>query len=238
MFAAEIRVAVASNFNQVIKELIRQFELNSEHRVKLVLGSTGKLYAQIKNGAPFDAYFAADSKRPELLDHEGVAVSASRFSYAVGKLVLWSPKEGFVDSKSNVRSVPKVLATGGFHHLAIASPKLAPYGKAAEQVLKKLKLWKALQSSVVRGENIGQAFQFVKSGNAELGFVAYAQVKSLGNAEQGSYWEVPQSLYNPIVQQAVQLKENKATRDFLRFVKSRQAQQIIKRHGYGIADAG
>ena len=225
--ADEILVAVASNFTDAIKSIAGGFEANTDHKVTLIVGSTGKHYAQIKNGAPFDAFFAADSKRPRLLEQEGGALPGSRFTYAIGKVILWSPQAGYVDSDGNV------LGKGGFRHLAIANPKLAPYGKAAQEVLQARGVWDALKGSAVRGENIGQTFQFVKSGNAELGFVAHSQAKRPGHSIEGSFWEVPQSLYTPIEQQAVLLKDNDAARAFLSFVKSDESLEIIRGFGYG-----
>jgi len=191
-----------------------------------IFGSTGKHYAQIKNGAPFDAFFAADVRRPEHLEKEGVALPGSRFTYAVGKVVLWSPRTGYVDPQASV------LERGEFHHLAIANPKFAPYGKAAQEVLQERGLWGRLSGRLVRGENIGQTFQFVNSGNAELGFVAYSQVKRPNQPIEGSFWEVPQALYTPIEQQAVLLKDNEVARAFLSFVRSDEALKIIRDHGY------
>jgi len=226
--AAEIRVAVASNFARAMISLARDFEEKSGHKVKLVFGSTGKHYAQIRNGAPFDVFFAADIKRPKLLEEEGITVSGSRFTYATGKLILWSPMSGYVDSEGGV------LSHGSFEHLAIANPKLAPYGRAAREVLQSRSLWNEMKQKAVRGENIGQAFQFVSSGNAELGFVAYSQVKNIDKPIQGSYWEVPQSLYTPIAQQAVLLTNNEAGRSFISYIKSKPALKIISNQGYEI----
>lgn len=225
--AAELKVAVASNFSGAIKSITRRYESLSGNTVILVFGSTGKHYAQIRNGAPFDAFFAADVRRAKLLEEEGVALSGSRFTYAMGKVILWSPKADYVDSEG------KVLEQGEFSHLAIANPKLAPYGKAAQEVLQARGVWEALRGSTVRGENIGQTFQFVKSGNAELGFVAYSQVKRPDHPIDGSFWEISQSLYSPIEQQAVLLKDNDAARDFLSFIKSDESLEIIRGFGYG-----
>ena len=224
--AAELRIAVASNFTRAMISLVQQFETDTGHNVKLVFGSTGKHYAQIRNGAPFDAFFSADMKRPELLEEEGVIIPGSRFSYAVGKLVLWSPKADYVDSAG------EVLSEGNYYYLSIANPKLAPYGRAAKEVLQSRGLWKAMKGKVVRGENIGQAFQFINSGNAELGFVAYSQVNYPGQPVIGSYWEVPQALYTPILQQAVALNDNAATRAFISYVRSKPALEIIQNYGY------
>lgn len=230
--AAEIRLAVASNFANAITTLAERFESNTGHKVTLIFGSTGKHYAQIKHGAPFDAFFAADVRRPERLEKEGVAVPGSRFTYAVGKLVLWSPKPGYVDAQA------QVLEQKQFHYLAIANPELAPYGKAAQQVLQARGLWDGLQGHIVRGENISQAFQFVKSGNAELGFVAYSQVKRPEQPFEGSFWKVPQVLYTPIEQQAVLLKESKAARAFLLFMQTGEALKIIHEYGYDVPGRG
>lgn len=224
--ADEIRVAAASNFSGAITTLSLQFEENTGHKVTLIFGSSGKHYAQIKNGAPFDVFFSADLQRPELLEQEGIALSGSRFTYALGQLVLWSPKQGFVDSDA------RVLSQGKFRFLAIANPKLAPYGKAAREVLRAQGLWNRLSGRLVRGENIGQTFQFVNSGNAELGFVAYAQVKRLNQKMTGSIWKIPQALYTPIEQQAVLLKDDEAARAFLLFVRSEEALEIIRDYGY------
>jgi molybdate transport system substrate-binding protein len=224
--AAGIRVAVASNFARAVTTISKRFEANTGHKVTLIFGSTGKLYAQVKNGAPFDAFFAADVRRPELLEKEGLALPGSRFTYAIGKVVLWSPKAGYIDSEGNVLEQRK------FRHLAIANPKLAPYGKAAREVLQALGLWDGLRGRLVRGENIVQTFQFVKSGNAELGFVAYSQVKRPGHPIEGSWWEVPQALYTPIEQQAVLLKKSKVARAFLSFVRSDEVRELIRDYGY------
>ncbi|RKZ13525.1 molybdate ABC transporter substrate-binding protein [bacterium] len=225
--ADAIHVAVASNFTAAITDIAKAFEQEHDHEIILVRGSTGKLHAQISNGAPFDAFFAADARRPELLEEAGVALAGSRFTYAVGKIVLWSPDPALVDARG------EVLSTGDFHHLAIANPKLAPYGKAAEEIMRSQGVWDALQGRTVRGENIGQAFQFVSSANAQLGFVAYSQIARPGVAIEGSYWEPPQSLYTPIEQQAVLLKDNDVARDFLAFVQGDEARRIIQAHGYG-----
>jgi molybdate transport system substrate-binding protein len=226
--AGEIRVAVASNFAIAITTISERFEVNTGHKVTLVFGSTGMHYTQIKNGAPFDAFFAADAKRPKLLEDEGVALPDSRFTYAVGKVVLWSPKANYVDPAG------EVLEQGDFRHLALANPKLAPYGQAARVILEKRGRWQVLQDRMVRGENIGQTFQFVKSGNAELGFVAWSQIKRPGQPMAGSWWEIPQALYSPIEQQAILLKDNSVARDFLTFVRGKEALKIIGAYGYGM----
>jgi len=226
--ADEINIAVASNFAEPIKEIASRYEKQSGHRINLVFGSTGKHYAQIKNGAPFAAFFAADARRPELLEKEGVALPGSRFTYAVGHIVLWSPKAGYVDA------LGKILQHKPFRHLAIANPRLAPYGKAAQQFLQARGLWEGLQDHMVRGENIGQTFQFVRSGSAELGIVAYSQVKRPGHPLEGSLWEIPPTEYTAIEQQVVLLEENPVARDFLAFVKSPEAINIILDFGYAV----
>lgn len=225
--AEPVRIAVASNFTHAMQDIKKQFEQQTEHEVELIFGSTGKIYAQIINGAPFDAFFAADALRPERLEQEGRIQPDSRFSYAFGRIVLWSP-----DSKLMVEQ-GKVLADGHFRHLAIANPRLAPYGTAAKQVLEARGVWQKLQGRIVRGENIGQTFQFVISGNAELGFIALSQLKSQANTDQGSHWLVPTDLYAPIEQQAVQLTDKAVASAFMDFVKSDAAKQIIHRYGYG-----
>ena len=228
LHAAEIRIAVASNFSDAMKTIAGRYEQLSGHKIILAFGSTGKHYAQIRNGAPFDAYFAADVKRPQLLDEQGIAIPDSRFAYAIGKIILWSPKSDYIDPDGIV------LKLGKFRHLAIANPKLAPYGVAAREVLQSQGLWEELQGNMVRGENISQALQFVKSGNAELGFIAYSQIKHPAHPVEGSYWDVPQSLYSPIEQQAVLLKDSTTARDFISFVKSAESMQILRNFGYGV----
>lgn len=222
--AVEIRAAVASNFAPTLRQLADEFEKINGHRIVLVTGSTGKHYAQIRNGAPFDLYFAADTERPQRLESEGLGVMGSRFTYAIGRLVLWSPQLELVDEGGGI------LKRGGFRYLAIANPKLAPYGRAAKEFLRQQGLWAGLKGRMVRGENIGQAFQFVMSGNAELGLVASSQSSGKG----GSHWEVPQSSYSPIEQQALLIRANPISRDFLAFVQSDQGKSIIRAAGYRV----
>ncbi len=225
--ADEIRVAVASNFTEAIRAIAWRFEQQTRHKIILVSGSTGKHYAQIRNGAPFEAFFAADARRPRLLQEEGAIQPGSRFTYAMGKLVLWSPDVDAVGQEGSV------LEQGGFRYLALANPRLAPYGKAAREVLENRGLWQILQHRMVRGENIGQTYQFVESGNAELGFVARSQVKRPGRPADGSWWDIPQALYSPIEQQAVLLTDNPVARDFLAFVRSAEVMEVIRSYGYG-----
>jgi len=232
--ADELRVAVASNFYSTIKVIAEQFELKTtnssgqQHKVILIPGSSGKHYAQIINGAPFDIFFSADTERARLLEQSERAESGTRFTYALGKLILWSPMDNYVDLKG------EVLKSKDFRYLAIANPKLAPYGKAAEEVLKSLNIWTDLGGRIVRGENIAQTFQFVSSGNAKLGFVAHSQIKSSDLSISGSFWEVPQSIYRPIEQQAVLLRDSALAREFLSFVKSTESLSIIYESGYGL----
>lgn len=224
--AAEIRVAVATNFKGAMSAVADRFEAATGHEVTLSFGSTGSHYAQIVNGAPFHAFFAADARRPERLEAEGIAVAGSRFTYAIGRLTLWSPREGYVDSEG------RVLARAHFRRLAIANPKLAPYGEAARQALDALGLWERLAPQLVRGENVGQTFQFVASGNAELGFVAWSQIRQPGRQTEGSYWQVPRDLHSPIEQQAVLLDDADAARELLAFVRGAEASTLIRHFGY------
>lgn len=226
--AEQLRVAVASNFGATLGKLAEHFEAQSGHSVVLSAASTGKHYAQIRNGAPFDAFFAADRKRPDALDGAGIAVPGSRYTYALGRLVLWSPRSGYVDAEG------RVLQEGMYRFLAIANPKLAPYGQAAQQVMQRLGLWAGAQGKLVRGENIGQAFHYVYSGNAELGFIADAQLHAPGRETGGSAWQVPPRLYQPIEQQAVLLRDSAAGRAFMAYVQSAAAQTVIRDAGYGI----
>jgi molybdate transport system substrate-binding protein len=227
-FAGEVRVAVATNFAEPMAVLAARFAEATGDRVVPVFGSTGKHYAQIKHGAPFAAFLAADIERPARLEADGAAVAGSRFTYALGRVVLWSPRAGYVDAHG------RVLGDGDYHHLAIANPTLAPYGRAAQEVLQARGLWDTLAGRLVRGEDIGQAFHFVESGNAELGFVAYSQVKRPGHAPQGSLWEVPQRLYRAIEQQAVLLQDDATARAFLTFLRGPEARAIIADYGYGL----
>ena len=231
--ADEIKIAVASNFYPTMKELVTHFESitpNSDttNNIVLISGSSGKHYAQILNGAPFDLFFSADKLRPNMLEKEEVFNNQSRFTYALGKLALWSPFNEYVDSDG------QVLYTDDFRFLAIANPKIAPYGVASKETLTSMNLWQDMGEKLVRGENIAQTFQFAKSGNAKLGFVSYSQILSLNSSSEGSYWLVPQSMYQPIEQQAILLKDSSLGKDFLSFIKSDEALDIIKRNGYDL----
>ena len=227
--ADTVQVAVAANFSAVLKDLGAGFEKTTGHRLLLSPGATGALYAQIRNGAPFDLLLAADQARPERLENEALAVPGTRFSYATGRLARWSANPKGVDAQGDV------LRRGGWRHLAIASPELAPYGAAAVEVLKRLGLMEGLQDKLLTGESIGQAYAFVATGNAELGLVALSQVWEDGRLRSGSAWVVPQSLHAPIRQDAVLLlhgKGNPAALALLRFLRSAPARELIRAHGY------
>jgi molybdate transport system substrate-binding protein len=228
-FAAEVQVAVAANFTAPMQVIAADFEKTTGHKAQLAFGATGKFYAQIKNGAPFEILLAADDETPVKLEKEGLAVSGSRFTYAIGQLALWSAKPGYVDNKG------AVLTQGMFKHLALANPKLAPYGAAAVETLSKLGLLASLQPKFVQGENIAQTFQFVSTGNAELGFVALSQVVEGGKLKSGSAWRVPPNLHAPIRQDAVILargKGNPAALALMKYLKQDKARAIIKAYGY------
>jgi molybdate transport system substrate-binding protein len=225
--ADEIRIAVATNFSETMSALVALFERSSEHTVLISAGSTGNHYAQIRNGAPFEAFFSADAERPTLLERQGVAVAGSRFLYAVGRLVLWSPRASFVDADG------RVLEGGAFRFLAIANPDLAPYGAAAREVLMARNLWSSLQPRLVQGQDVGQAYSFVYTGNAELGFVAYSQLKKPAAYVIGSYWLVPESLHRPIAQVAVLQRDVRGARELVALIKSPAGREIIRSYGYG-----
>lgn len=232
VFAGEVTVAVASNFLNPFKQLIPVFQKQSGHTVRTVSGSTGKLYAQILHGAPFEVFLAADSERPRLLEKSGQAVAGTRFAYAQGKIVLWSADPQRITAKGK-----DVLHHRNFKHLALANPKTAPYGKAAHTTLLRLNLWQSLSSAIVQGENISQTFQFVATGNAEVGFVALSQVLDPLLKIQGSRWIVPEHLYDAIDQDAVLLTRGQsqpAARALLQFLKSEPARKIIQSYGYGL----
>jgi molybdate transport system substrate-binding protein len=229
--AGEVQVAVASNFAGTMQELALDFEQSSDDRVLISSGSTGKLHAQITHGAPFDVFLAADDNSPRRLEQDGRTVAESRFTYALGRLALWSARPGVVDDSQTV------LEEGQFRHLALANPRTAPYGAAALQLLKALDLWEAVESRVVFGENVAQAFSFVSTGNAEIGFVALAQVEGLDEARKGSCWVVPRELHLPIEQQAVLLaagRDNPAATRFMAYLRSPAARSIIERSGYEV----
>ncbi|MDO8959873.1 MAG: molybdate ABC transporter substrate-binding protein [Rhodocyclaceae bacterium] len=227
--AAEVHVAVAANFAAPMKILAMEFEKATGHKALLAFGASGKFYAQIRNGAPFHVLLSADDAVPAKLEQEGLSVPGSRFTYAVGTLVLWSARPGLVDDQG------AVLARGGFKHLAVANPKLAPYGAAALETLNQMKLAAALQPRFVYGENIAQTYQFVASGNAELGFVALSQVMQDGRLTGGSAWIVPAGMHRPIRQDAVLLlpgRNNAAATALLNFLREPATLAIIESYGY------
>ncbi|NIQ02017.1 MAG: molybdate ABC transporter substrate-binding protein [Nitrospinaceae bacterium] len=230
--SGEVTVAVATNFLNPFKQLVREFHKQTGHTVRTVSGSTGKLYAQIRHGAPFQVFLAADSERPRRLETQGQAVAASRFIYARGKIVLWSADPNRLGPDGE-----QVLRRKKFRHLALANPKTAPYGKAALTVLHRLKLHQPLSDRLVQGENIGQTFQFIATHNAELGFVALSQILDPRLKTKGSRWDVPENLYDPIDQEAVLLKNaetDPAALALVRFLKSDAARNIIQSYGYGL----
>jgi molybdate transport system substrate-binding protein len=229
--AGEVQVAVAANFAGPMEKLAEQFQKDTGHKAVVASGATGKFYAQIRNGAPFEVLLSADDETPARLEAEGQVVVKSRFTYAVGRLVLWSAKANYVDAAG------AVLKTGDFTHLAIANPKTAPYGAAATAVIDKLGLTARLQPRLVQGENIAQAFQFASTGNAELGFVAQAQVWRDGKFTAGSGWIVPATMHAPIRQDAALLTrgaKNPAAQALLDYLRSDKAKALIRAYGYEV----
>jgi len=228
--AAEASVAVAANFAGPLAKITEGFTAATGHTLKVSAGSTGKFYAQIMAGAPFEVLIAADDETPKKLIAEGLAVQGSNFTYAIGRLVLWSARPGYVDDQG------AVLAAGKFAHLAVANPKLAPYGQAGMEVMKARGVTDAIAPKLVTAESIAQAYQFVATGNAELGFVALSQVATPGKPVTGSYWLVPASLYGEIRQDAVLLtagEKNPAAAALLAYLKSAPAKGLIQSYGYG-----
>jgi molybdate transport system substrate-binding protein len=231
--ADTIKVAVAANFAPTLNELVAEFEKSSGHKVDVSSASSGKIYAQIINGAPYHAFFSADQTTPEKLESAGKAVPGSRLTYAIGALALWSAKPDFIDAQL------RILKNGQFNKIALANPKLAPYGSAAVEVLEKLDLLTATQAKWVQGENIAQAYQFVFTGNADLGFIALSQIMQKGEITGGSYWLVPADLHTPILQDAQILlpgKNSVVTQQLVEFIKSDLAKAIIQSHGYQTVD--
>ncbi len=226
--AAELRIAVAANFAVPAEAIAKAFETESGTKVSMSSGSSGALFAQITQGAPFSVFLSADAARPERLESQGLGVAGSRFTYALGRLVLWSRDQDLITGNGSV------LRTGSYTHLAIANPATAPYGAAAMDVLAALGATHAVGDRLVTGQSVAQAFGFVESGNAELGFVALSQVQ---NAGEGSRWLVPESLYTPIRQDAILLDaDNDEARAFMDFLKSTQVREIIAQFGYSLAE--
>jgi molybdate transport system substrate-binding protein len=227
VLAAEVQVAVAANFTAPMQKIAPLFEADTGHKARLAFGSTGRFYAQIRNGAPFDVLLAADDETPARLEREGQG--GSRFTYAIGRLVLWSRQPALVDDQG------EVLRSGRFEKLALADPKLAPYGGAAIETLTKLGVVDTLRPRFVQGENIAQTWQFVATGNAQLGFVALSQVWADGRLKEGSAWLVPATLYSPIRQDALLLnrgRDNAAAGALLQYLRGDKARAILKAYGY------
>ncbi|GLP98627.1 molybdate ABC transporter substrate-binding protein [Methylophaga thalassica] len=228
--AQTVMVAVAANFTEPMQDIAAAFDEETGNKTVLSFASSGKFFAQIKNGAPFDVFLSADTAKPLALEEAELSVKGSRFSYALGGLVLWSTNADFIDSQS-----PDVLTAGQFKHLSLANPKLAPYGLAAVETLNNLGVYDDVANKIVMGENIAQAYQFVATHNAQLGFVALSQVMKQGKLSSGSGWIVPKDLYSPIRQDAVLLKkakDNDAAKALLDYLKSDKALAIIESYGY------
>jgi len=234
--AEEVTVAVATNFTAPMQKIAQAFEQDTGHKVLLAFGATGKFYAQIKNGAPFAVLLSADDETPARLEKEGVAIAGTRFTYAVGRLALWSKNPSLVDDKGQVL-LSNNTDKNNFKKLAIADPKLAPYGAAAIEVIERMGVIEKVRSKLVQGDSIGQAFQFVMTENAELGFVALSQISIDGRITQGSAWVIPQNLYTPLKQDAVLLpfgKHNSAALALMKYMRTERAQTIIRSYGYSL----
>lgn len=229
--AAEAQIAVAANFAEPIKAIAAVLEKTTGHTLKISTGASGAIYTQIRNGAPFDVFLSADNERPEMLEKDGLTQPGTRFTYATGQLVLWSAKAGRVDAKG------EVLKAADLGKVAHANPKTAPYGAAAVQVIGRLGLGAALAPKLVQGESIGQTFGFVKTGNADVGFVAMSQVLMGGRLKEGSMWVVPPALHDPIRQDAVILKkgaDNEAAQALIKLLQSPNIKELIRSYGYGV----
>ena len=227
--AAEIKVAVASNFANVLKEIAIEFQKDTGHQLAITPGATGKFYAQISNGAPFDVFLSADDETPRKLAQEGKAIAASQFTYAIGRLALWSPNPEMVDKNADI------LKTDKFKFIAIANAKVAPYGQAAVQTMQKLGVLTKIEPRVVQGESISQTYQFVSTGNAQLGFVALSQIFENGRIKTGSAWIVPEEMHEQLKQDAVILQSCKQTsvcQDLMDYLKSEKAKKMMASYGY------
>lgn len=227
--AEEVQVAVAANFAAPMAKIAASFTKETGDKVQIIVGSTGKLYAQISNGAPFEILLSADSATPKRLEDEGMSVPGQRFTYATGRLVLYSTRPGLVDDQG------AVLKTGKFQYLALANPQTAPYGAAAVEVLQALGIWESVQNKVVQGDSITQAYGFVATGNAELGFVALSQLQTPEGVKAGSSWLVPQDLYHPIRQDALLLKagaNHPVARALFAYLHSESVKAVIRSYGY------
>jgi molybdate transport system substrate-binding protein len=230
--ADEVQVAVAANFTAPMQKIAAEFEAETGHKAVLAFGTVGKFYSQMKAGAPFEVLVSSDRETPDALVRDGLAVGETRFTYAIGKLALWSATPGVVDDKG------EVLRTGSYQHLSIANPKLAVYGAAGQVVMKKLGVWEAIEPKLVTAENISQAYQFVASGNAELGFVAFSQIVGPdGKVSKGSTWMVPADLYPQLAQDVILLapgKDSAAAKALVDHLRSDKARAIIRSYGYDL----
>lgn len=230
--AKSVYVAVAANFSKPMESLVTEFEKTSDYRIALSFGSSGKFYAQIKHGAPYELFFSADQAKPDALQKDGLVTPGSRFTYAIGRLAVWTTRLEFANK------IETHLKNGLFNKLAIANPKLAPYGAATLEVLRHLELIDVTQSKWVRGENIAQTYQFVSTGNADLGFIAWSQLLGINKMKpthKGLYWLVPDSMHRPIKQDVVLLRsaaKSEGAKAFLDFMQTDKAQHIILEYGY------
>ncbi|WP_090128950.1 molybdate ABC transporter substrate-binding protein [Limnohabitans sp. Rim11] len=227
--AEEALVAVAANFSAPMQQIAASFQKDTGHQLKMSFGATGGIYAQIKNGGPFDVFLSADQITPQKLETEGLGVAATRFNYAIGQLVLWSKQDGLVDDKG------QVLSGKNIQRIALANPKLAPYGVAAWETMTALGLLEELKPKMVQGDNIAQTYQFVSTQNAQVGFVALSQVFANGQLTSGSAWIVPPHLYKPIRQDVILLKngkDNSAAKALLMYLKGEKAKAVMKSYGY------
>tara|TARA_R110000868_G_scaffold64724_1_gene194316 strand:+ start:11582 stop:12367 length:786 start_codon:yes stop_codon:yes gene_type:complete len=234
--AEQALVAVASNFTETAQELQARFEQSGEHTILITSGSTGRLYAQILHGAPFDVFLSADQTTPRRLEAGGKTVPGTQFTYALGRIALWSANDSDIATPVEAR-----LRTGTYRRLAIANPDLAPYGAAAREALQTLELWQATEGRIVTGESIAAVQAMVITGNADLGFVPVSQFAGTDMSGEANYWEIPQMLYSPIRQDAVLTshgQDNAAARAWLDFLASPEAREIIAAHGYGVDGDG
>jgi molybdate transport system substrate-binding protein len=231
--AKPVHVAVAANFGNTMQRLVTEFEKTSDYQIALSYGSSGKFYAQIKQGAPYELFFSADQAKPDALQQDGLVVAASRFTYAIGRLAVWSTRPELINK------IESTLKQGAFNKLAIAHPRLAPYGVATLEVLKNLELIDTTQSKLVRGENIAQTYQFVSSGNADLGFIALSQLLGKNKVPQGSYWLVPDTMHHAIKQDVVLVRnaaKSQGAKAFLDFMHTDKARSIITEFGYLVSN--
>jgi molybdate transport system substrate-binding protein len=227
--AAEISVAVAANFSSVLKDIAVEFQKDTGHQLAITPGATGKFYAQISNGAPFDVFLSADDETPRKLAQEGKAIAASQFTYAIGRLALWSPSPDLVDKSADI------LKTDKFKYIAIANAKVAPYGQAAVQTMQKLGVLTKIEPRIVQGESIAQTYQFVSTGNAQLGFVAVSQIVENGKIKTGSAWIVPEEMHEQLKQDAVVLQSCKhmtACQALMDYLKSEKVKKMMASYGY------